>query len=191
MKTRGLLIICILAASGGILSAQKVNVINKGDSYLKVGIGTTVTPNIGYWSQKVIGYPLNGPIDYLSIMVPFNISNCIYSFGKSSSLSLGGNFMYALFPGKQSNKGELNAEPASTFYVAPELLYHYTLINACWEIYGGASFGYLFGVSEESWGGAFSYKIALGSTYYFNQKFGIYTELGFPYAASVGIAIKW
>lgn len=182
-----LLTLCAILMIGTIVSAQEGS-FNKGDNLINIGIG--------------LGSPFFG--SGYSASLPINPS-VSFEHGVNDVISIGGQISYASAKYTYNGYGyydESFSFKQSATYVGFRGSYHFNEALSLadkWDLYGGASLGYVI-VSASDVNGydyasasAFGYGLYGGGKYFFSKRTGIYAELGYQSLSflNVGLSLKF
>ncbi|ARS42581.1 hypothetical protein CA265_24120 [Sphingobacteriaceae bacterium GW460-11-11-14-LB5] len=172
----------ILIALTGI-AQSKSGSFNKGDNLFNIGVG--------------IGSPFFGSGYTSSLPVNPSIS---YERGVTDAISVGGQLSYA--SSKYEGFNNTYSFKESAIYVSARGSYHFNQLldlNPKFDLYGGASLGYVtvsISDNQGSFEGAASglgFGLYAGSKYYLKPSTAIYAELGYQSLSllNIGIAFKF
>ena len=184
MKKQLLLIALFVAISSAAIAQGGGSSFNNGDNLVNVGIG--------------IGSPFFG--SGYSSSLPVNPSFS-YEKGITDAISVGGQISYA--SSKFDDRPYSNYSfKENAFYIGARGSYHlnqYLDLDSRFDIYGGASLGYVIvNVSDNTGytGSAASdigFGLFAGGKYYFQENTAVYAELGYQSLAflNIGVAFKF
>lgn len=180
-----LLALLLLSGICHVMAQSGSKAFSKGDNLINVGIG--------------LGSPFFG--SGYSSSLPINPS-VSFEHGVSDEISVGAQLSYASSKYNYSNYlGYAYNFKASGTYIGARGSYHLNEaldIDSKFDVYGGASLGYVIvsysdnlGSSVSS-GSGFGYGAFAGGKYYFKPKLGVYAEIGYQSLSflNVGIAFK-
>jgi len=166
------------------MAQSKSSTFNDGDNLLNVGIG--------------IGSPYFGTGYKASLPINPSIS---YEKGITDAISVGGQLSYA---SSKFNDDFNNAYSfkENAFYIGARGSYHFSRlldIDPKFDLYGGASLGYVaVSVSDNtgslgSTASGLGFGLFAGGKYYFQQSTAIYAELGYQSLSflNIGVAFKF
>jgi len=185
MKKNLLLTVFLIAIASSVCLAQSKSAYNNGDNLLNVGIG--------------FGSPFFGSGYSASLPVNPIVS---YERGITNEISVGGTLSYASSKYDYSILGSAYTFKESATYLGIRGSYHLNHIlkvDKKFDVYGGASLGYVIvsvsdnqGYSGSAASGA-GFGVFAGGRYYFQQSLGIYAELGYQSLSvlNAGITFKF
>jgi len=181
-----LLILSFLMVVTTIAMAQKsTNGYSSSDNLLNVGLG--------------LGSPFFGTGYSASLPVNPTIS---YEHGVTEEISIGGQLSYASSKFNYAYFGSAYSFKESATYIGARGSYHLGDIldlDSKFDVYGGASLGYVIVSVSDNTGysgsaaSAIGFGAFAGGKYFFSAKTGVYTELGYQSLSflNVGLAFKF
>lgn len=185
MKRNLLFTALLIIATGSLVKAQSKLAFNNGDNLLNLGIGLG-SPYFG------AGYSASLPIN----------PTVSFEHGFTDAISAGATVSYASSKYNYNLVGTPYSIKESATYLGVRGSYHF---NALWnipdkfDVYGGASLGYVIVSVSDSQGYAASaasgagFGVFAGGKYYFQPSLAIYAELGYQSLSvlNAGITLKF
>ncbi|MBO9675892.1 MAG: outer membrane beta-barrel protein [Sphingobacteriaceae bacterium] len=176
-----LLFIALFIFSVSIVNAQSKSSFSKGDNLFNIGVG--------------IGSPFFGSGYSSSLPVNPSIS---YERGVTDAISVGGQVSYA----SSKYDGYNYTFKESAVYIGARGSYHFNEllnINPKFDLYGGASLGYVtvsISDNQNNISGTASglgFGLYAGGKYYIGSSTAIYSELGYQSLSllNIGVAFKF
>jgi hypothetical protein len=174
-----------LAGMAQTAKSSASEAFNSGDNLLNVGIG--------------LGSPFFG--SGYSSSIPVN-PTVTYEKGVTDAISVGGTVSYASSKYDFSGFGSAYSFTENAVYVGVRGSYHFAKalqLSNKFDLYGGASAGYVIVSVSDNQGdvgsaaSAVGYGLFAGGKYYFAPKIGIYAEVGYESLSylNVGLAFKF
>ena len=165
--------------------AQSTDAFGKGVSLLNVGVGV----GSPFFSS---GYTSSLPVN----------PSLSYEYGISDVISLGAQVSYASAKYESSLLGYSYSFKESATYFGARASYHLNKplnIPSNFDVYGGASLGYVTASISDNQGfsatasSGLGFGLFAGGKYYFSKSTGVYAELGYQSLAllNVGVAFKF
>lgn len=184
---KNLLILFALCFMGvtAALAQKTTNAYNSSDNLLNVGIG--------------LGSPFFGSGCSSSLPVNPTLS---YEHGVTDEISIGGQLFYASSKFNYAYFGSAYSFKENATYIGARGSYHLNDIldlDSKFDVYGGASVGYVIVSVSDNTGYSGSVASAVGfgafagGKYFFSPKTGVYAELGYQSLSflNVGLAFKF